>query len=346
MVVVFELCAKGDIAALLSAGKRLSLRTGKRFFTAIAETLAGLHRAGVMHRDVKPANVLLTKDNEVRLADFGLALAMQGATDMVQRTPCGSQNYAAPELLRREPYSATVDVWALGCTLYEMMSGHSPWKDNGVAARRSVVKNILAARFSMPDTWPVPLRDLIRGMIHPNPAKRLTMEEVLQHPWVTESWTKAPSTRANKTGVPQDPAPAATARRQTKRVSSNDSVNSDEGGRSAPAHPFPGRATGRVVLPPVAETMSAASDASTSTPATAAGNAAPTVRHAESRHSKTPTPKAARRRMVPRGESGGDDSMAMEVDPSSSTDTFGSDLSDIVNNFPEDEKRRTLSWVT
>jgi serine/threonine-protein kinase len=117
----------------------LPLEEALRIGLAVAEALAHAHAAGVLHRDVKPSNVMLGAEGRVRLIDFGLAIEHRRVNDRITRTGAfvGSHNYAAPEQLRgaRPDLGPPTDVYAAGATLYETLVGRTPFESPTIAAR-------------------------------------------------------------------------------------------------------------------------------------------------------------------------------------------------------------------
>ena len=92
------------------------------------------HSAGIVHRDVKPANVLVSEDGRACLTDFGIATTTEDATITAQGTVLGSPSYMAPELAHGEPPTPAVDLWSLGATLYTAVEGRTPFDRDGAMA--------------------------------------------------------------------------------------------------------------------------------------------------------------------------------------------------------------------
>jgi serine/threonine protein kinase len=107
----------------------LDIATAVRIVTDVAAGLEALWAAGMVHRDVKPANILLDESGQAYITDFGLAKDTQGSLLTLPGQALGSMDYMAPEQIRGEPVSAASDIYALGCVMYECMCGRPPFAD-------------------------------------------------------------------------------------------------------------------------------------------------------------------------------------------------------------------------
>ena len=138
-----------------------------------AEVLAALraaHAVGVLHRDVKPGNVLIANDGRVVLSDFGIAMVEGDAALTLTRELVGSPEFLAPErALGRSP-GPEADLWSLGVMLYAAVEGFSPFRqDTPLSTLRAVVDAALP-----PPRWAGPLRSVLEGLLHKNPRQRTT----------------------------------------------------------------------------------------------------------------------------------------------------------------------------
>ncbi|XP_070196414.1 ribosomal protein S6 kinase beta-like isoform X2 [Littorina saxatilis] len=141
-----------------------------RFFTAeVVEGLLHLHRRGIVHRDIKLANILLGVDNHVRICDLGLCkLGMTGKSRT--HTRCGALRYCAPEVLAREWYSKEVDWWSLGVVLFRMLTGQYPFDAESREAIEDLIKNEEPNMTLLP---PGPAEDIIRQFLKKKAEDRL-----------------------------------------------------------------------------------------------------------------------------------------------------------------------------
>uniref|UniRef100_A0A8K9WL40 calcium/calmodulin-dependent protein kinase n=1 Tax=Oncorhynchus mykiss TaxID=8022 RepID=A0A8K9WL40_ONCMY len=160
----------------------------------IVESVHHCHVNGIVHRDLKPENLLLAsklKGAAVKLADFGLAIEVQG-DQQAWFGFAGTPGYLSPEVLRKDPYGKPVDMWACGVILYILLVGYPPFWDED---QHRLYQQIKAGAYDFPspewDTVTPDAKDLINKMLTINPAKRITTAEALKHPWICQRSTVA-----------------------------------------------------------------------------------------------------------------------------------------------------------
>uniref|UniRef100_A0A8C0A0Y6 calcium/calmodulin-dependent protein kinase n=1 Tax=Anas zonorhyncha TaxID=75864 RepID=A0A8C0A0Y6_9AVES len=160
----------------------------------ILESVNHCHLNGIVHRDLKPENLLLaskSKGAAVKLADFGLAIEVQGE-QQAWFGFAGTPGYLSPEVLRKDPYGKPVDMWACGVILYILLVGYPPFWDED---QHRLYQQIKAGAYDFPspewDTVTPEAKDLINKMLTINPAKRITASEALKHPWICQRSTVA-----------------------------------------------------------------------------------------------------------------------------------------------------------
>ncbi|XP_016520741.1 calcium/calmodulin-dependent protein kinase type II delta 1 chain isoform X10 [Poecilia formosa] len=160
----------------------------------ILEAVLHCHQMGVVHRDLKPENLLLAsklKGAAVKLADFGLAIEVQG-DQQAWFGFAGTPGYLSPEVLRKDPYGKPVDMWACGVILYILLVGYPPFWDED---QHRLYQQIKAGAYDFPspewDTVTAEAKDLINKMLTINPAKRVTAADALKHPWICQRSTVA-----------------------------------------------------------------------------------------------------------------------------------------------------------
>ncbi|XP_072443028.1 testis-specific serine/threonine-protein kinase 2-like [Chiloscyllium punctatum] len=185
--IIMELGVQGDLLEFIKTRGALPEEVSRKMFRQLALAVKHCHELGVVHRDLKCENLLLDKDFNIKLSDFGFA--KRCSTDdqgrpLLSKTFCGSAAYAAPEVLQGIPYQPKVyDVWSLGVILFIMVCGSMPYDDSNIKRMLRIQKE---HRVDFPRSKVVPAdcKELIYRMLHPDTSKRLTIEEVLEHPWL------------------------------------------------------------------------------------------------------------------------------------------------------------------
>ncbi|HEY7948820.1 MAG TPA: serine/threonine-protein kinase [Acidimicrobiales bacterium] len=196
--LVMELIKGSTLATMLRQG-RLAPTTTARMGAHLAGALAYVHARGIVHRDVKPANVLVTADGDARLGDFGIARLMDASTMTMAGTTLGTAAYMAPEQLEDHQVGPAADIWSLGIVLLECLTGRRVY--DGTASE--VVAKRLAGPVPLPADLPVPWRLLLSGMLDHEPDRRLDGTEVavlLASPVYATAWEpSAPTPNGRRT---------------------------------------------------------------------------------------------------------------------------------------------------
>jgi len=151
-----------------------------KFFHQIISGLEYMHKCGVAHRDFKPENILITKDDTVlKIIDFGLGNIYKH--NQLLKTACGSPCYAPPEMIKEESYDgAKSDIWSSGIILYLMLCGKLPFYHE---QNEIMYEKILSGKFEHPSHLSENAKDLLDKIIEVDPKKRLNFEEIKSHPW-------------------------------------------------------------------------------------------------------------------------------------------------------------------
>ncbi|KAI1744587.1 hypothetical protein F4680DRAFT_229931 [Xylaria scruposa] len=153
------------------------------YLRQILSALEYVHSFNICHRDLKPENILMKSNGIVKIADFGMA-AIQQSPSHALRTSCGSPHYAAPELISRTRYQGDkVDIWSMGCLLYATLCRRLPFDDPDGNVPRLLAKAKKGV-YSVPDFLSREARDLIARMLTVDPAKRIPIRKIWQHPLI------------------------------------------------------------------------------------------------------------------------------------------------------------------
>nr|CAG4643834.1 EOG090X03P9 [Lepidurus arcticus] len=182
--LVLEHCENGELQKYIKTlGKGLSESEARHVMIQVVEGMLYLHSHNILHRDLSLANLLLTKDMRVKIADFGLATQLS-RSDEKHLTMCGTPNYISPEVAMRSSHGLEADVWGLGCLLYTMLVGKPPFDTDGVKA---TLTRVVMADFKLPDYLSPEAKDLIKQCLKKNPKERIKLQNILSHPFILQS---------------------------------------------------------------------------------------------------------------------------------------------------------------
>lgn len=183
--IVMELCAGGELFDRIVARGHYTERAAAVVTKTIVEVVQVCHKNGVMHRDLKPENFLFANEKEsapLKAIDFGLSVFFTPGERFTEIV--GSPYYMAPEVLKRY-YGQEVDVWSAGVILYILLCGVPPfWAETEQGVAKAIIRSVIDFKR---DPWPrvsENAKDLVRKMLDPDPKRRLTAQEVLDHPWL------------------------------------------------------------------------------------------------------------------------------------------------------------------
>jgi len=191
ILLVLEYCPGGDIFEILYYTHQFHPIIARTYFVQLMTGLKACHDVGIVHRDIKPQNLLLDCHYQLKIADFGLSFVAKTLENMAaMKTRCGTRGYQAPELIKGETYTKSCDIFSCGVVLFILIVGHPPferaWRvdkwyrpmcDLNPGAFWRGHKRVKVA----PDC-----KDLLSGMLAYRAKNRLTLDEVLNHKWVAK----------------------------------------------------------------------------------------------------------------------------------------------------------------
>ncbi|XP_061991770.1 CBL-interacting serine/threonine-protein kinase 4 [Rosa rugosa] len=179
--IVVELATGGELFAKISRHGKLPESLARRYFQQLVSALRFCHENGVSHRDVKPQNLLLDGNGNLKVSDFGLSALPEQLKNGLLHTACGTPAYTAPEVLYRVGYDGSkADAWSCGVILFVLLAGHLPFDDSNLVAMH---KKIQRRDYIIPATISKPARRIIYQLLDPNPNTRLSIEAVMEKAW-------------------------------------------------------------------------------------------------------------------------------------------------------------------
>ncbi|XP_068126586.1 hormonally up-regulated neu tumor-associated kinase isoform X2 [Hyperolius riggenbachi] len=186
--LVMELCCGGNLMHKIYEKKRLEEHEARKYIRQLIQAVEHLHRAGVVHRDLKIENLLLDENNNIKLIDFGLSncAGILGYTDPFS-TQCGSPAYAAPELLARKKYGPKVDVWSIGVNMYAMLTGTLPFTVEPFSLRALYQKMVDKTMNPLPSHLSPAAANFLRSLLEPDPLKRPNIQQALASRWLNDN---------------------------------------------------------------------------------------------------------------------------------------------------------------
>lgn len=201
LFLILEFCEAGDLSQLIRAKGVLPEKEALFYFRQLASGLRALREHDLMHRDLKPQNLLLALSGDslqLKIADFGFVRELQSQN--LAQTLCGSPLYMAPEILRYQQYDSSADLWSVGAILYEMVCGRPPYTGQNP---RHLLENIERQAAQVPARLRAELspacQDMILRLLRRNPRERISWGDFFAHPFLSgdEEPTPVPSGRSS-----------------------------------------------------------------------------------------------------------------------------------------------------
>ncbi|EDQ84930.1 uncharacterized protein MONBRDRAFT_34468 [Monosiga brevicollis MX1] len=190
LYLVMEYASGGEVFDYLVSHGRMKEKEARIKFRQIVSALQYCHARGIVHRDLKAENLLLDKDLQIKIADFGFANMYE--PDQKLNTFCGSPPYAAPELFQGREYTGPeVDVWSCGVILFTLISGALPFDGSTLKELRD---RVLKGKYRIPFYMSTECERLLRRFLVLTPSKRCNLTQVMTDPWINTGFEDSPLT--------------------------------------------------------------------------------------------------------------------------------------------------------
>ena len=187
---IMEYISKGNVYGLIPSDKkkRINPKVVATLMKNVISAVYYLHNMNpiIIHRDIKPENVLLADNLVAKLTDFGWSNYMQ--EDEKRTTVCGTPIYLAPEIIKEQGHDEKVDIWCIGVLCFELITGNVPFQGNDIDTLKD---NILHLKITWPKDINIDAKNLIKKILKSDPASRISLEEMLQHPFFTKYFPNA-----------------------------------------------------------------------------------------------------------------------------------------------------------
>eukprot|EP00092_Neocalanus_flemingeri_P002438 GFUD01002608.1.p1 GENE.GFUD01002608.1~~GFUD01002608.1.p1 ORF type:complete len:392 (-),score=79.93 GFUD01002608.1:401-1576(-) len=181
--LILEFAPKGELYKTLQQQPhgRFDEAMSAKYISQMTDALAYCHSKKVIHRDIKPENLLLDVKGNIKIADFGWSVH---APNSRRATMCGTLDYLPPEMIEGAMHDEKVDLWSLGVLTYEFLVGKPPFE---AESNNETYRRITKVDLRFPTHVSTEAKDLISRLLRKEPNERLTLEDVVKHPWIVTS---------------------------------------------------------------------------------------------------------------------------------------------------------------
>ncbi|KAM0555158.1 hypothetical protein ACHAPJ_006510 [Fusarium lateritium] len=193
--IILEYCENGSLHSICKAYGKFPENLVGVYMTQVLQGLQYLHDQGVIHRDIKGANILTTKDGTVKLADFGVSTSTLAGGQDKEAQVVGTPYWMAPEIIQLSGASSASDIWSVGCTVIELLQGKPPY--HNLAAMPALFAIVNDDHPPLPEGISAAARDFLMQCFQKDPNLRVTARKLLRHAWITgcRRTTQAPVSR-------------------------------------------------------------------------------------------------------------------------------------------------------
>ena len=178
--LILEYAPNGTLFDIIRSRHGLSEINSFYYFLQTLNAIYFLHLHSIIHRDLKPENLLLNEKNIIKLCDFGWSVKLN---DNKRTTFCGTVEYMAPEIIKKQKYDEAIDVWSLGVLLYELVHSYSPFFSEDLDMKK-IGNNITNNNLKFKDGLSNEYKDLVQSLLIKDSDKRIKIEEIFQHPFM------------------------------------------------------------------------------------------------------------------------------------------------------------------
>ncbi|KAL2686990.1 hypothetical protein Neosp_004539 [[Neocosmospora] mangrovei] len=234
--IILEYCENGSLHSICKAYGKFPENLVGVYMTQVLQGLQYLHDQGVIHRDIKGANILTTKDGTVKLADFGVSTSTLAGGQDKEAQVVGTPYWMAPEIIQLSGASSASDIWSVGCTVIELLQGKPPY--HNLAAMPALFAIVNDDHPPLPEGISAAARDFLMQCFQKDPNLRVTARKLLRHAWIT-------GCRRTEAPVSKAPANFSDAVEEVKQwnkalKSSESSLRASTGSESGPSTRFLG----------------------------------------------------------------------------------------------------------